>query len=53
VDEDDGVWGRSGWVEDHQAEITVLVVGAVVGIGCGIAIGWTGVGAVASERWPA
>jgi hypothetical protein len=26
------VSGRSGWVEDHQAEITVFVVGAVVGI---------------------
>ncbi len=35
------------WVKEHKAEIAGFVVGAVVGIGCGIAIGWTGVGAVA------
>ncbi|HEX6682259.1 MAG TPA: LamG-like jellyroll fold domain-containing protein [Candidatus Limnocylindrales bacterium] len=35
------------WVKDHKAEIAGFVVGAVVGIGCGALIGWTGVGAVA------
>ncbi len=35
------------FVEDHAAEITGFAVGAVVGIGCGAAIRWTGVGAVA------
>ncbi|WP_162907046.1 LamG-like jellyroll fold domain-containing protein [Allorhizocola rhizosphaerae] len=35
------------WIEEHKAEIAGFVVGAVVGIGCGALIGWTGVGAVA------
>ncbi|MGN9813525.1 LamG-like jellyroll fold domain-containing protein [Micromonospora sp. BQ11] len=42
------VWDKATqFVEDHAAEITGIAVGAVVGIGCGAAIGWTGVGAVA------
>ncbi|MFD6141189.1 RHS repeat-associated core domain-containing protein, partial [Promicromonospora sp. NPDC060271] len=36
-----------GFVKKHQAAIIGGVAGAVVGIGCGVAIGWTGVGAVA------
>jgi len=35
------------WVKEHKAEIAGFVVGAVVGVGCGALIGWTGVGAVA------
>ena len=35
------------WVQEHKAEIAGFIVGAVVGIGCGALIGWTGVGAVA------
>jgi RHS repeat-associated protein len=35
------------WVKEHKAEIVGAVVGTVVGLGCGVAIGWTGVGAVA------
>ena len=35
------------WIEEHKAEIAGFVVGAVVGLGCGALIGWTGVGAVA------
>lgn len=35
------------WVKEHKAEIAGFVVGAVVGVGCGLAVGWTGVGAVA------
>ena len=31
---------------DHKAEIWGAVAGIAVGIGCGVAIGWTGVGAV-------
>ena len=42
------MWDKATqFVEDHAAEITGFAVGAVVGIGCGAAIGWTGVGAVA------
>jgi hypothetical protein len=37
----------SGFVQDHAAAIAGFAAGAIVGIGCGIAIGWTGVGAVA------
>ncbi|WP_326551566.1 putative adhesin [Micromonospora sp. NBC_01813] len=33
--------------DEHKATITGAVVGGVLGIGCGLAIGWTGVGAVA------
>jgi hypothetical protein len=35
------------WAEQHKAEIAVAAVGLAVGVGCGLAIGWTGVGAVA------
>ncbi|MER7459558.1 polymorphic toxin-type HINT domain-containing protein [Micromonospora sp. NPDC126480] len=42
------MWDKATqFVEDHAAEIAGFAVGAVVGIGCGAAIGWTGVGAVA------
>ncbi|MFE7868894.1 Hint domain-containing protein [Micromonospora humida] len=42
------MWDKATqFVEDHAAEIAGIAVGAVVGIGCGAAIGWTGVGAVA------
>ncbi|MGW0505907.1 LamG-like jellyroll fold domain-containing protein [Micromonospora sp. NPDC003241] len=42
------MWDRATqFVEDHAAEIAGFAVGAVVGLGCGAAIGWTGVGAVA------
>ncbi|MEV1287366.1 polymorphic toxin-type HINT domain-containing protein [Micromonospora sp. NPDC049679] len=42
------MWDKATqFVEDHAAEITGFAVGAVVGLGCGAAIGWTGVGAVA------
>nr|BFE57982.1 RHS repeat-associated core domain-containing protein [Dactylosporangium thailandense] len=35
------------WVDEHKAEIIANVAGIAVGVGCGLAIGWTGVGAVA------
>ncbi|GGK40396.1 hypothetical protein GCM10010124_36450 [Pilimelia terevasa] len=35
------------WVEAHKADIIGFAAGAVVGLGCGALIGWTGVGAVA------
>ncbi|PWR06186.1 hypothetical protein DKT68_23235 [Micromonospora acroterricola] len=42
------MWDKATqFVEDHAAQIAGIVVGAVVGVGCGLAIGWTGVGAVA------
>ncbi|GGM45872.1 hypothetical protein GCM10012275_16090 [Longimycelium tulufanense] len=37
----------SEFVQTHKAAIAGFVAGAVVGVGCGVAIGWTGVGAVA------
>ncbi|GAB3801169.1 RHS repeat-associated core domain-containing protein [Micromonospora zhanjiangensis] len=37
----------ANWVDDHKAAIAGAAVGIVVGIGCGAAIGVTGVGAVA------
>jgi RHS repeat-associated protein len=41
-------WDKvTNFVEEHKAQIAGFVVGAVVGVGCGLAIGWTGVGAVA------
>jgi RHS repeat-associated protein len=41
-------WCKSKkWTSDHKATIAAVVVGAAVGVGCGFAIGWTGVGAVA------
>ncbi|HEX8347167.1 MAG TPA: RHS repeat-associated core domain-containing protein [Actinoplanes sp.] len=42
----DGMQAASDWVVDHKAAIAGFIAGAVVGVGCGIAIGWTGVGAV-------
>ncbi|MFC3502244.1 LamG-like jellyroll fold domain-containing protein [Micromonospora krabiensis] len=42
------MWDKATqFVEDHAAEIAGFAAGAVVGLGCGAAIGWTGVGAVA------
>ncbi|WP_052744834.1 LamG-like jellyroll fold domain-containing protein [Micromonospora sp. HK10] len=42
------VWDKATqFVEDHKADIAGFVAGTVVGLGCGAAIGWTGVGAVA------
>ncbi|WP_229403395.1 LamG-like jellyroll fold domain-containing protein [Micromonospora okii] len=42
------VWDKATqFVEDHAATIAGVVAGTVVGLGCGAAIGWTGVGAVA------
>jgi RHS repeat-associated protein len=35
------------FAEAHKAEIAGAVVGIAVGVGCGLAVGWTGVGAVA------
>jgi hypothetical protein len=35
------------WAEKHKAEIAGAAVGLAVGVGCGLAIGWNGVGAVA------
>ncbi|MDT4989917.1 MAG: hypothetical protein QOI74_4011, partial [Micromonosporaceae bacterium] len=37
----------ANWVDAHQAQIAGFLAGAVVGLGCGALIGWTGVGAVA------
>ncbi|MEJ3749675.1 polymorphic toxin-type HINT domain-containing protein [Actinomycetes bacterium KLBMP 9797] len=37
----------NNWINEHKAEIAGFVVGGLAGIGCGIAIGWTGIGAVA------
>lgn len=37
----------SEFVSENAATIAGIAAGAVVGIGCGVAIGWTGVGAVA------
>ncbi|HEX5496033.1 MAG TPA: RHS repeat-associated core domain-containing protein, partial [Mycobacteriales bacterium] len=41
------VQATANFVEAHAATIAGIAAGAVVGIGCGLAIGWTGVGAVA------
>jgi RHS repeat-associated protein len=40
-------WDIGCQIRQHKAEIMGFVVGAVVGLGCGALIGWTGVGAVA------
>jgi RHS repeat-associated protein len=41
-------WDKAAnWVDKHKAQIAGFVAGAVVGIGCGVALGWTGVGAIA------
>jgi RHS repeat-associated protein len=37
----------SEFVQTHKATIAGIAAGLVVGVGCGVAIGWTGVGAVA------
>ena len=42
----DAYQGVETWVKEHKAEIAGFVVSVAVGVGCGIAIGWTGVGAV-------
>jgi hypothetical protein len=43
-----GFFGCVGhWVAQHKAQIASFVAGLAVGVGCGLAIGWTGVGAVA------
>ncbi|SBT53106.1 polymorphic toxin-type HINT domain-containing protein [Micromonospora auratinigra] len=42
-----GFTATANWVDDHKAAIAGAAVGVVVGVGCGAAIGWTGVGAVA------
>ncbi|MEJ3741947.1 LamG-like jellyroll fold domain-containing protein [Actinomycetes bacterium KLBMP 9797] len=41
------VESASNWVVEHKAAIAGFVVGGIVGLACGAAIGWTGVGAVA------
>ncbi|MCG5442616.1 DUF6531 domain-containing protein [Micromonospora sp. NIE79] len=48
VETADKIWDKTTqFVDEHSAEIVGFAVGAVVGLGCGAAIGWTGVGAVA------
>ncbi|HET6532887.1 MAG TPA: LamG-like jellyroll fold domain-containing protein [Actinoplanes sp.] len=42
-----GLQKAGEWVVDHKAQIIGGIAGAVVGVGCGALIGWTGVGAVA------
>ena len=42
-----GFHAAVNWAEQHKAEIAGAAVGLAVGIGCGVAIGWTGVGAIA------
>jgi hypothetical protein len=42
-----GFHAAVNWAEKHKAEIAGVAVGLAVGVGCGLAIGWTGVGAVA------
>jgi RHS repeat-associated protein len=42
-----GLQKAGDWIVDHKAEIIGGIAGAVVGLGCGLAIGVTGVGAVA------
>ncbi|MFF5293698.1 RHS repeat-associated core domain-containing protein [Paractinoplanes globisporus] len=41
-----GLSAAGDWVADHKAEIIGGLAGAVVGVGCGALIGWTGVGAI-------
>ncbi|MEV6301412.1 RHS repeat-associated core domain-containing protein [Actinoplanes sp. NPDC051861] len=44
----DSWWCRTkSWVSDHKADIAGFAAGVVVGGACTIAVGWTGVGAVA------
>ncbi len=42
----EGAKAVGDWVAEHKADIAGFVAGAVVGVGCGVAIGWTGVGAI-------
>ncbi len=42
----DGAKAVGDFIVEHKAGIAGFVAGAVVGVGCGVAIGWTGVGAV-------
>ncbi|MFY1695934.1 LamG-like jellyroll fold domain-containing protein [Solwaraspora sp. WMMA2101] len=44
-----GQWARTArdWIVEHKAAIVGAIVGMVVEAGCLVAIGWTGVGAVA------
>jgi hypothetical protein len=42
-----GIDQAAQFVEDHAAEIAGVVAGVAVAVGCGLAIGWTGVGAIA------
>jgi RHS repeat-associated protein len=42
-----GLQQAGDWIVDHKAQIIGGIAGAVVGLGCGLAIGVTGVGAVA------
>ena len=42
-----GAKKAGNWVSNHKAEVAGFVAGTVVGVGCGAAIGWTGVGAIA------
>ncbi|MFG1992112.1 RHS repeat-associated core domain-containing protein [Actinoplanes sp. NPDC048988] len=42
-----GLSNAGDWIVDHKGEIIGGLAGAVVGIGCGVAIGVTGIGAVA------
>ena len=41
-----GLKTTGDWIVEHKAGIAGFVAGTVVGLGCGIAIGWTGVGAI-------
>ncbi|WP_433297556.1 polymorphic toxin-type HINT domain-containing protein [Actinoplanes sp. CA-030573] len=41
-----GLSKAGDWIADHKAEIIGGLAGAVVGVGCGALIGWTGVGAI-------
>ncbi|GGL01195.1 RHS repeat-associated core domain-containing protein [Mangrovihabitans endophyticus] len=43
----DGVDSAADWVVDHKAAIIGGIAGTVVGLGCGLLIGATGVGAIA------
>jgi RHS repeat-associated protein len=42
-------WAQTAkdWIVEHKADIVGAIVGVIVGAGCMVAVGWTGVGAVA------
>ncbi|HEY9392176.1 MAG TPA: LamG-like jellyroll fold domain-containing protein, partial [Mycobacteriales bacterium] len=46
-DVSDAVKATGNFIEAHAATIAGIAAGTLVGIGCGIAVGWTGAGAVA------